>query len=422
MTILPNKNTELKHKFIYLDFGYFWIKREELSMSLKIPTFFKNGFDTNDKAYVMNLNNKTVLVTGASGQDGSYLAEFLLGRPEEYAKVLLMCRRSSNCATYNRIAHLKNIFPKSCIILFAEITDYQSLKKIFDEYSPDEVYNLAAQSDVGFSYNAPKATFEINTFGVSNLLDLISEERKYNKKIVKLYQASTSEMFGGQYAVALNEKSLMEPQSPYSVAKKAAYDLCLIKRKSESLFITSGILFNHESPRRGPGFVTKKVAKGVALIKEGLSEDISLGNLNSSRDWGHARDYVKAMYLMMQKEIPDDYVVATGETHTIKEFVEEAFKVIGIKIYWSGEGLEEKGRDSETGKVLVKVDPVHFRPTEVHYLLGDCAKAKSELGWKPETSFKSLVEEMVLKEIEFVKMDPLYHQFFQGVKPLSVSK
>lgn len=334
---------------------------------------------------------RKALITGITGQDGSYLAEFLL---EQGYKVYGLKRRTST-ANLDRIKHLLDYIT----LVPGDILDQSSLVDVIRRVEPDEVYNLAAQSFVPTSWEQPLLTGEITALGVTRILEAI---RKVNPEI-RFYQASSSEMFGNVQEVPQNEKTPFYPRSPYGVAKLYGHWITVNYRESYGMFCCSGILFNHESPRRGLEFVTRKISHGVARIYFGLDNEIRLGNLEAKRDWGYAGDYVRAMWLMLQQDKPDDYVIATGVAHSVREFAELAFKVVGINIRWEGKGLEEKGIDAKTGKVLIRVDPQLFRPAEVHLLLGDASKAREVLGWKPEVSFEQLVQMMVesdLKQLE----------------------
>ncbi|MEM1785194.1 MAG: GDP-mannose 4,6-dehydratase [Candidatus Bathyarchaeia archaeon] len=334
---------------------------------------------------------RKALITGITGQDGSYLAEFLL---EQGYKVYGLKRRTST-ANLDRIKHLLDYIT----LVPGDMLDQSSLVDVIRRVEPDEVYNLAAQSFVPTSWEQPLLTGEITALGVTRILEAI---RKVNPEI-RFYQASSSEMFGNVQEVPQNEKTPFYPRSPYGVAKLYGHWITVNYRESYGMFCCSGILFNHESPRRGLEFVTRKISHGVARIYFGLDNEIRLGNLEAKRDWGYAGDYVRAMWLMLQQDKPDDYVIATGVAHSVREFAELAFKVVGINIRWEGKGLEEKGIDAKTGKVLIRVDPQLFRPAEVHLLLGDASKAREVLGWKPEVSFEQLVQMMVesdLKQLE----------------------
>jgi len=329
-------------------------------------------------------------ITGITGQDGSYLAEFLL---EKGYEVHGLVRRSSIDNT-NRISHLLGE-PKRVTLHYGDMTDAGSLNRILYKIEPDEVYNLAAQSHVKVSFDIPQYTGDVNAIGTVILLESI---REVNPKI-KFYQASSSELFGKVREIPQNENTPFYPRSPYAVSKLYAYWITVNYRESYDLFACNGILFNHESPRRGETFVTRKITRGIANILRGKIDCLYLGNLDAKRDWGFAGDYVEAMWLILQQEKPDDYVVATGKTHTVREFCELAFKAVGINLIWEGKGLEEKGVDKDTGKVLVRVSKEFFRPAEVDLLLGDPTKAKTKLGWKPRVSFEELVEMMVKSDL-----------------------
>ena len=338
---------------------------------------------------------KTALITGITGQDGSYLADFLI---KKNYKVVGIKRRSSSFNT-ERINHLytKKILDKSFIPLYGDLTDSSNLTRIIQESKPDEIYNLGAQSHVKTSFESPEYTANVDALGTLRLLESI-RLLKIEKKI-KFYQASTSEIFGNT-SVPQNEKTNFNPNSPYAIAKLFAYWTVVNYRKAYNIFAVNGILFNHEGERRGETFVTRKITRAVAEHYLGKNKILFLGNLNALRDWGSAKDYVKSMWMMLQKKKPSDYVVATGKSKSVREFVEEAYNCIGVKVIWNGTGLNEKGIDSKTNKILIKIDKYFFRPTEVHELRGDASKARKELGWKPQTSFKQLVKEMVNHDIE----------------------
>ena len=338
---------------------------------------------------------KTALITGITGQDGSYLADFLI---KKNYKVVGIKRRSSSFNT-ERINHLytKKILDKSFIPLYGDLTDSSNLTRIIQESKPDEIYNLGAQSHVKTSFESPEYTANVDALGTLRLLEAI-RLLKIEKKI-KFYQASTSEIFGNT-SVPQNEKTNFNPNSPYAIAKLFAYWTVVNYRKAYNIFAVNGILFNHEGERRGETFVTRKITRAVAEHYLGKNKILFLGNLNALRDWGSAKDYVKSMWMMLQKKKPSDYVVATGKSKSVREFVEEAYNCIGVKVIWNGTGLNEKGIDSKTNKILIKIDKYFFRPTEVHELRGDASKARKELGWKPQTSFKQLVKEMVNHDIE----------------------
>ncbi len=338
------------------------------------------------------------LITGITGQDGSYLAEFLLDKGYEVHGLI---RRSSTENT-DRIRHLIGD-PARVTLHYGDMTDAGSLSRLLYKIGPDEVYNLAAQSHVKVSFDIPKFTADVNAVGTLMLLDSI---REVNPEI-KFYQASSSELFGKVREIPQKENTPFYPRSPYAVSKLYAYWITVNYRESYNLFACNGILFNHESPRRGRNFVTRKITTGIADILNGKSECLYLGNLNAKRDWGFAGDYVEAMWLILQQDKPDDYVVATGETHTVREFCELAFKAVGINLAWMGEGLNEIGVDKDTGRVLVRVSSEFFRPAEVDLLLGDSTKARSKLGWKPRVSFEELVAMMVRSDAEAagIKLD-----------------
>jgi len=334
---------------------------------------------------------KRALITGITGQDGSYLAEFLL---EKGYDVFGLKRRTSTVA-FERIKHIQ----EKITLASGDMHDQSSLLGVVKEAKPDEVYNLAAQSFVPASWDQPLLTGEVTGLGVTRILEAI---RKVNPKI-RFYQASSSEMFGKAQEVPQTERTPFYPRSPYGVAKVYGHWITVNYRESYDIFACSGILFNHESPRRGLEFVTRKITDRAARIRLGLANELRLGNLESKRDWGYSGDYVRAMWLMLQQNVPDDYVIATGEAHSVREFVGLAFRKVGIGIVWEGKGLDEKGINSKTGKVLVNVDPEFFRPAEVHQLVGDASKARKKLGWAPKVSFEELVEMMVEADLERLK-------------------
>jgi len=350
-------------------------------------------------------NPKVALITGITGQDGSYLAEFLLKKGYVVHGII---RRSSSFNT-GRLEYLyedPHVTKRHLVLHYGDLSDSTNLTSILSKTQPDEIYNLGAQSHVKVSFDMAEYTADVDGLGTLRLLDAILSTGLTKK--VKFYQASTSELYGGIYREAQNEKTPFYPRSPYAVAKQFAYWITVNYREAYNLHASNGILFNHESPRRGPTFVTRKITRAVARIKAGKQKELFLGNLHSKRDWGHARDYIKAMWLMLQLEKPDDFVIATGETHSVKEFVEKAFAVVNIKVKWQGEGVDEVGINIDNEQVIVRVDPRYFRPTEVEFLLGDPTKAKTQLGWKLETSFDQLVKEMVEKDIEFLEKGKEY--------------
>ena len=328
---------------------------------------------------------KKALITGITGQDGSYLAEFLLEKGYEVHGII----RRSSVFTTQRIDHIPE--GENFFLHHGDLADSSNLGRLIRTINPDEIYNLAAQSHVGVSFEVPEYTADVSGIGTIRLLDAIMS---FNPKI-KFFQASTSELYGKVREVPQNEDTPFYPRSPYAVAKMYAYWITKNYREAYNLFAVNGILFNHESPRRGETFVTKKITQAVAKISKGQQEIISLGNLNSKRDWGYAKEYVEIMWLMLQEEKPEDFVAATNKTHTIKYFVELAFSEIGVEIEWRGENSEEKGYDKATGKLRVEVNPKYFRPTEVDLLIGDATKAKQILGWESKTSIQELVHKMV---------------------------
>lgn len=341
---------------------------------------------------------KVALITGITGQDGSYLTELLLEKGYEVHGII---RRHSSINT-SRIDHLfenPEIGNKSLFLHYGDLTDSSNLNRLIEKIRPNEIYNLAAQSHVAVSFEVPEYTAEVTGVGTLRLLDAIRE----SGLDCKFYQASTSELFGGLPDTApQSEKTPFYPKSPYGVAKLYSYWITVNYRESYDLFACNGVLFNHESPRRGETFVTRKITMAVASIMAGKQEKLSLGNLDAKRDWGFAGDYVEGMWRILQQEKPQDYVLATNETHTVREFVELAFAEVGIEIEWKGDGVEEKGYDKATGRLLVDVNPRYFRPAEVELLWGDSTKAEKELGWERKVSFKGLVSMMVdsdMKEI-----------------------
>ena len=351
------------------------------------------------------MKQKVALITGITGQDGSYLAEFLIDKGYEVHGVL---RRSSSFNT-GRIEHLyldewvRDMKRKRLVNLhWGDMTDTSSLIRIIQTIQPDEIYNLAAQSHVKVSFDVPEFTAETDAVGTLRLLEAVRILGMEHK--TKIYQASTSELFGLVQETPQKETTPFYPRSPYAVAKLYAYWIMKNYRESYGMFAVNGILFNHESERRGENFVTRKITLAACRIAQGLQDKLYLGNLSSLRDWGYAKDYVECMWLMLQQEKPEDFVIATGEQHAVREFCTLAFKYAGIELEWQGEGLAEKGIDKNTGKVLVEVDPKYFRPAEVQTLLGDPTKARTVLGWNPrKTSFDELVRLMVESDKQFVR-------------------
>jgi GDPmannose 4,6-dehydratase len=333
---------------------------------------------------------KKALITGITGQDGSYLAELLLENGYEVYGIM----RRKSVADYGNVEHIK----EKIQFIYADMTDVISLINAMKISKADEVYNLAAQSFVATSWEQPIATADIDALGVTNMLEAI----RTVKPEAKFYQASTSEMFGLVQEIPQKETTPFYPRSPYGVAKLYGHWITKNYRESYNMFACSGILFNHESERRGKEFVTRKITDAVARIKLGVQDHLELGNMDSKRDWGHSKDYVKAMWLMLQQEKPDDYVIATNETRTVREFVETAFNHVGISIEWNGYGVEETGIDKETGKTVVKINPRFFRPAEVDILLGDPSKAEKALGWERKIPFAQLVERMIKNDMRLV--------------------
>lgn len=336
---------------------------------------------------------KRVLITGITGQDGSYLAELLLEKGYEVYGIM----RRKSVVDYGNVVHIKD----KLHFIYADMTDLTSLINAVKIAQPDEVYNLAAQSFVGTSWEQPAATAAIDAIGVTNILDAIRTIRPQ----ARFYQAATSEMFGKVQEMPQTEKTPFYPRSPYGVAKLYGYWITKNYRESFDMFACSGILFNHESERRGKEFVTRKITYAAARIRQGVQDHLELGNLDAKRDWGHAQDYVHAMWMILQNQLPQDYVIATNETRTVREFVETAFAHVGITVDWEGEGVHEIGRDRASGKVIVKVNPAFFRPAEVELLWGNPAKAEKELGWKREIPFEKLVERMVKSDMELVEKE-----------------
>ncbi len=334
---------------------------------------------------------KTALITGITGQDGSYLAELLL---QKGYKVYGIMRRKS-IVDYGNVVHIK----QNIHFIYADMTDLASLIHAVKISQPDEVYNLAAQSFVATSWEQPFATADIDAIGVMNILEAV----RLVKPEAHFYQAATSEMFGKVQEMPQTERTPFYPRSPYGVAKLYGYWITKNYRESFGMFACSGILFNHESERRGLEFVTRKITYAAACIRQGVQDCLELGNLDARRDWGHASDYVYAMWLLLQNKKPEDYVIASNETRTVREFVQAAFACVGTTLVWEGEGIHEVGKDRESGRVLVKVNPKFFRPAEVEVLWGNPAKAEKELGWKREVSFEGLVERMVKSDMELVE-------------------
>ena len=333
---------------------------------------------------------KKALITGITGQDGSYLTELLLDKGYEVHGII---RRSSSFNTF-RIDHLykdESILNKSLFLHYGDLTDSSNLNRLVEKIQPDEIYNLGAQSHVQVSFELPEYTAEVDGVGTLRFLDAIRETGIKTK----FYQASTSELYGKIQEIPQTEKTPFYPRSPYGVAKLYAYWIVVNYREAYDIFACNGILFNHESERRGKTFVTRKISVAVSKIILGLQDSLSIGNLDAKRDWGYAPDYCEGMWKMLQEEKPDDYVMATGETHAVREFIEESFDVLGEEIIWEGEGIDEKGILKSSGQMVVNINPRYFRPTEVELLIGDASKAKTNLGWTPKVTFKELVKIMV---------------------------
>jgi len=347
---------------------------------------------------------KKALITGVTGQDGAYLAELLL---EKGYEVHGLKRRASSFNTA-RVDHLYRDLHEDDVRFFmhyADMSDSTNLIRLIQKIQPDEVYNLAAQSHVQVSFESPEYTANSDALGTLRLLEairILGLEKK-----TRFYQASTSEMFGKVQETPQRETTPFYPRSPYAAAKVYGYWITVNYREAYGIYTCNGILFNHESPIRGETFVTRKITRAVARIRLGLQKELYLGNLDAKRDWGHARDYVEAMWLMLQQDAPDDYVVATGKTHSVREFVEKAFKSVGFRIGWEGKGVDEVGRDAASGKVLVRIDKRYFRPTDVECLLGDPTKAKEVLGWEAKVGLDELVEGMVQADLKEAQRDHL---------------
>jgi GDPmannose 4,6-dehydratase len=345
---------------------------------------------------------KVALITGITGQDGSYLAEFLLGKGYEVHGII---RRSSSFNT-QRIDHLyrdRHESGQKLFLHYGDLSDSTNLTYVFRKVRPSEVYNLAAMSHVKVSFDMAEYTGNVDGLGTLRLLDAIRTSGLQDS--VRFYQASTSELYGKVRETPQSETTPFYPRSPYAVAKQYAYWIVVNYREAYNMFACNGILFNHESPRRGPTFVTRKTTMAVARIKQGLQQCLYLGNIDAKRDWGHAKDYVKAMWMMLQSDSPDDYVVSTGETHTVREMVERAFHHVGKTIRWEGKGVDEVGID-ELGVIVVRIDPSYYRPTEVDLLLGDPSKIKRTLGWQMDVKFDDLVKEMVEHDMKVVAVPP----------------
>ena len=350
------------------------------------------------------MSARKALITGVTGQDGAYLARLLLDKGYE---VHGLKRRSSsfNTGRIDPIVQDRHELDARFFLHYGDLTDSSNLIRLVGEIRPTEIYNLAAQSHVMVSFETPEYTANADAIGVLRLLEAVRILGLENT--CRFYQASTSELYGKVQEVPQRETTPFYPRSPYAAAKLYGYWMTVNYREAYGIHASNGILFNHESPLRGETFVTRKITRAVAAIELGLQEQLYLGNLDAKRDWGHARDYAEGMWRMLQQDAPDDYVLATGETHTVREFVERAFARVGRELVWSGEGVEETGCDRKTGKLLVAVDPAYFRPTEVDLLLGDPSKAREKLGWTHTTGFAALVEDMVDSDLELLRVERL---------------
>ena len=348
--------------------------------------------------------SKVALITGITGQDGAYLAELLLGKGYEVHGIK---RRASSFNT-DRIDHLyqdPHVKDQKFILHYGDLTDSTNLIRIIQQVQPDEIYNLAAQSHVAVSFETPEYTANCDALGTLRLLEairILGLEKK-----TKFYQASTSELFGKVQEIPQKETTPFYPRSPYAVAKMYSYWICVNYREAYGIYACNGILFNHESPIRGETFVTRKITRAIARIKLGLQDCLYLGNLDAKRDWGHARDYVRMQWLMLQQDEPDDYCISTGVQYSVRDFVNAACKEVGISVRWEGSGVDEKGYDEASGNCIVQVDPRYFRPTEVETLLGDSTKAKEKLGWVPEITLDDMVAEMVREDLKIAERDEL---------------
>jgi len=349
------------------------------------------------------MKKKVALITGITGQDGAYLAEFLLKK--NY--IVHGIKRRSSIINTDRIDHLyKEIHESSDFFLhYGDLTDSSALTRVIQSVLPDEIYNLGAQSHVAVSFETPEYTADTVAIGALRILEAIRILGLTKK--TKFYQASTSELYGGIGKIPQSELTPFEPRSPYAAAKLYAYWVTINYREAYGIFACNGILFNHESPLRGETFVTRKITMALSNIHLGLQKILHLGNLNAKRDWGHARDYVEMQWLMLQQEKPEDFCIATGNQYSVRQFVEKAWSTLGKKIRWSGEGVNEKGYDVDSGELIVAVDPRYFRPTEVENLLGDASKAEKILGWRPATSFDELVDEMMSSDLKLAKKNKL---------------
>jgi GDPmannose 4,6-dehydratase len=365
------------------------------------PAAGRGGVAGDDMA-VADSKRKVALITGVTGQDGAYLAEYLLG----LGYMVHGIKRRSSSFNTARVDHLyedRHSGDIPFLMHYGDMTDSTNLIRLVQQIRPTEIYNLAAQSHVAVSFESPEYTANADALGVLRLLEAIRILGM--EKETRFYQASTSELYGLVQEVPQKETTPFYPRSPYGVAKLYGYWITVNYREAYGIYASNGILFNHESPIRGETFVTRKITRSVARIETGLEETLYLGNLSAKRDWGHARDYVEGMHRILQVEAPGDFVLATGETHSVREFVELAFAEVGRTIIWRGEGIDETGVDTASGKALVRVDPTYFRPTEVDLLIGDASKAREQLGWKPKTTFIELVKQMVAADLETARQE-----------------
>lgn len=352
---------------------------------------------------------KKALITGITGQDGSYLAELLL---EKGYQVYGVQRRSSMPNT-ERLDHISS---PDLFMVYGDLSDSSNLTRIINKIKPDEIYNLAAQSHVRISFDEPEYTVNVNALGPLRILETI---RNLGLS-AKFYQASSSEMFGKVFTTPQNENTPFNPQSPYGVSKVAAFFTTKVFREGYNIFASNGILFNHESPRRGFNFVTRKITLGLSRVKLGLQSVLKLGNLDAKRDWGYSKDYMEAVWKILQHDKPDDFVIATGETHTVREFVEEVAKALTMEIAWQGECLNEKGIDKKSGKTVIEIDPLYFRPNEVDLLLGDPTKARTLLNWTPKVTFKALAKMMAEEDFKYAEREVKLHDNVAPQRRISV--
>ncbi len=348
---------------------------------------------------------KKALITGITGQDGSYLADLLLEKGYEVHGII---RRSSSFNT-ERIDHIYKDRHSKDVRLFlhyGDLSDSSNISRLIEKIEPDEIYNLGAQSHVKVSFDMPEYTSDIDALGTLRILDAIKD----SKKKIKFYQASSSEMFGLVQEIPQKETTPFYPRSPYGCAKVYGYWITKNYRESYNMFAVNGILFNHESPRRGETFVTRKITRALTRIKLGLQEKLFLGNLDAKRDWGYAKDYMEGAWLMLQQDTPDDFVLATGETHSVREFINTAVKHLEIPLEWQGAGVDEKAIDTNTGKAIIEIDPAYFRPAEVDLLIGDATKAKTNIGWEPKTKFEDLVKLMIDEDMKLAEEELVLHK------------